>query len=139
MDLPPTDAGAGRPKRLNVLLVENDPDEAALIRAMLDRPGIRLHLAVSLREARSILHDEQTDVVVLDLDPPNTTALAEMSALAEDFPRIPLVVLAGVEDEALGLSVVREGADDYLPKSDASLKLLHRSIHFAYHRKRRTS
>src|SRR5262249_48686203 len=104
-----------------------------------DRPGIRLHLAISLREARSILQAEETDVLVLDLNPPDATALAALSELTGDFPRIPLVVLAGVEDEALGLSAVREGADDYLPKSDASLKLLHRSIHFAYHRKRRAS
>jgi phosphoserine phosphatase RsbU/P len=125
------------PARLRVLLVEDSPGDAALLRSMLDRPGMRLHLAVSLREARSILQAQQTDIVVVDLHEPGESVLAEMSRLAGDFPRVPLVVLAGSEDENLGMSVLQHGADDCLPKADASLRLLHRAIRYACERKRR--
>jgi len=125
------------PQRLRVLLVEDNPGDAALLRSMLDRPGMRLHGAVSLREARSILQAQQTDVLVVDLHEPDPETLEEMARLAVDFPSVPLVVLAGSEDESLGMSVLQHGAEDCLPKSDASLRLLHRSIRFACERKRR--
>jgi signal transduction histidine kinase len=51
-------------------------------------------------------------------------------------PRTPIVVLSGLDDEAMAIRAVREGAQDYLVKGQVDNKTLTRSIHYAVERRR---
>lgn len=76
------------------------------------------------------------DAVLLDLSLPDSAGLATVRELALAAPRTAIVVLTGIEDEAMAISAVRNGAQDYLVKGTGTAAHLARSIEMAIERKR---
>ncbi|MGH9673360.1 MAG: hypothetical protein ACRD44_09275 [Bryobacteraceae bacterium] len=66
---------------------------------------------VSAAEAEDVLRRETFDVVVLDLSTPGTAALAASI-------EAPVILLASPGDEPLAMSLVRQGAQDYLLRTE---------------------
>jgi signal transduction histidine kinase/HPt (histidine-containing phosphotransfer) domain-containing protein len=124
---------------VRVLFVEDSPSDAALLEAALC--GLDGHLEIvraeSLDEARRHLVDARTvDVVLLDLGLPDSTGLATLERVASAAAQLPILVLTGLEDEALGREAVRQGAQDYLVKGQTTPHTLLRAIQYAIERKR---
>lgn len=122
---------AGRRPRLRVLLVEDEPANRALVRAILaraDRHGlgeIALHEAGTIAAARSILAAETVDVVLLDIRLPDGNGLdlaADLRARAVEAPRI-VVLSASVLPTERSMALAA-GADDFLGKPFSSLDLV---------------
>ncbi len=67
---------------------------------------------------------------------PDSDGLASLEAAAAAAPHLPIVVLTGLEYEALGVQAVRRGAQDYLVKGQATPRLLTRVIRHAIERNR---
>src|ERR1700694_4015717 len=102
---------------VRVLLVEDNPADARFLREeMADAGGGRVKLThVSrLDAALKRLDSEQFDVVLLDLILPDEQGLDTLVPMQSTAPGVPIVVLTGVDDEALAFKAVREGAQDYL-------------------------
>ena len=124
---------------LVVLLVEDDADDALLLRGMLgDVPssGIRLVHVLCLEEALAQLAAERFDAVLLDLSLPDSHGLETFHRLHAHAPQTPVVVLSGLDDEAVALQAVQAGAQDYLTKAHVDGPLIVRSIHYAVERQR---
>jgi DNA-binding NarL/FixJ family response regulator len=56
------------------------------------------------------------DVILLDLDLPDSSGLATLSRMLWEAPRVAIVVLAGFEDPSFGVRAVSQGAQDFLLK-----------------------
>ena len=125
-------------ERLGILLVEDNVDDATLIREYLDSAGGTYELTVTteLRSAVELLGDRTFDVVLLDLSLPDSTGLETFARLQLAAGTIPVVVLTGVNDEAVGLKAVQAGAEDYLMKGQVHDTLLWRSLRYAVERRR---
>ena len=124
---------------LAVLLVEDDPEDALLLRRMLDEvPNARIRLAhvPRLREALARLAAERFDAVLLDLSLPDSQGLETFEQLHAQAPQTPVVVLSGLDDEMVALRAVQEGAQDYLTKLRVDGPLIVRSIRYAVERQR---
>ena len=67
---------------------------------------------------------------------PDSRGLATVEQATSLNPRLPIIVLTGLADEAIGTEAVRKGAQDYLVKGNADGALLVRSIRYAVERKR---
>jgi len=130
-------AEKSKSERIRVLLVEDNPTDADLVRTMLDVPELRLEFVSTLSAARATLARGGVAVVLLDLNLPDAKDLTAVSTLVPEFPEVPLIVLTGLNDEAVGLAAVRAGAHDYIVKGEMSVKLLHRAIQYAVERKKR--
>jgi len=124
-----------------VLLVEDQPADAELIAIRLDgateRPGsdpIRLMQAWSAAEACERLRTEQVDVVVLDLTLPDARWLEALHQVRAIAPGVPVIVLTGTTDEALGLEALRAGAQDYVVKPPPDQATLRRILRHACER-----
>jgi signal transduction histidine kinase len=76
------------------------------------------------------------DVVILDLSLPDSTGPDTFRKVHSQASDIPIMVLTGLDDETLGESLVREGAQDYLTKGQLDNNVLVRSIRYAIERKR---
>ena len=59
------------------------------------------------------------DIVLLDLNLPDSRGIETFVKLHEKMPGVPVVVLTGDYDEAIGPCAVENGAQDYLVKQDA--------------------
>ncbi len=122
---------------LTVLLVEDNPGDARLIREML-REGCgdrcRLEHVDRLSLAMDRLSRDRFDLVLLDLSLPDAQGLEAFRQLHAHAPEVPVVMLTGLDDEDLARRSVQEGAQDYLPKGDVSAHSLVRSILYAVER-----
>jgi diguanylate cyclase (GGDEF)-like protein len=92
--------------------------------------------ARSLREMWEQLEGNSFDAIVLDLSLPDSAGLDSFRQIAERVPDVPVVVVDWAENRSLALDVLREGAQDYLVKSEIDAGLLHRSLLFSIERHR---
>jgi diguanylate cyclase (GGDEF)-like protein len=74
--------------------------------------------------------------VLLDLSLPDAVGMEAVTQMQAAAPAIPIVVLSGLNDEALALNAVQHGAQDYLIKGRVDEVLIARSIRYAIERKR---
>ncbi|HKX60931.1 MAG TPA: PAS domain-containing protein [Verrucomicrobiae bacterium] len=131
--------GTMKPGIIKVLLVEDNPGDARLLRAFLeDIPNRELELTLTtrLQEALTKLDQADFDIVITDLSLPDSSGLDGFKKLHAAAPKCPFIVLSGIDDESLALGAVREGAQDYLVKSRLDPHLLDRSIRYAIERNR---
>jgi PAS domain S-box-containing protein len=126
---------------IRVLLVEDNPDDARLVRGRLERaPGLACSVdhVVGLREARAHLRDGlPPDIVLLDLSLPDSAGVDTVRDVVDAAPEVPVIVLTGSADEHLPIETLRSGAQDYLSKDAASERALSRVIRHAIERARR--
>jgi signal transduction histidine kinase len=122
-----------------VLLIEDDPEDALLLREMLARGGnarFKLECTDRLQTGLERLAKGGTDVLLLDLSLPDSLGLDTVHKVHARASDVPIVVLTGLDDEALAIKAVREGAQDYLIKGQVDGNLLVRSIRYAMERHR---
>ncbi|MBF0625236.1 MAG: response regulator [Magnetococcales bacterium] len=130
---------------LTILLLEDNPAFADLLRewlvdaALLQGPLTLLSRSQLLWEQRletvlARLRKERFDVILADLNLPDSSGLGTVDALLDAAPQTPLVVLSGLDDELLAIEAVRRGAQDYLLKKDVESGLLGRAIRYAVER-----
>jgi PAS domain S-box-containing protein len=125
--------------RYRLLLVEDNPGDARLIREMLaGENGVLLDLqcAASLSGGLRLLGEASFDVVLLDLGLPDSQGLDTFARLHAKFPRVPSIVLSGNDNVELAVRAVQAGAQDYLVKGDISGDTLARAIRAAIERER---
>jgi len=126
-------------KHIKVLLIEDNPGDAHLIRQMLAEVGIAsfdLEWADRLSTGLERLAKGGIDVLLLDLSLPDSQGLDTFVRAQAQPPQAPIIVLSGLEDEMLAVEAVREGAQDYLVKGQVDSHLLGRAIRYAIQRKR---
>jgi signal transduction histidine kinase len=123
----------------NVLLVEDNPGDARLLREMFSEDRslkVELTCVGFMAEAEKYLAANAVDVVVLDLGLPDVQGLAAIRRARATAPGIPLVVLTGMDDEELAAQSLQEGAQDYLIKGQIEIRGLLRALRYAGERKR---
>ena len=121
-----------------LLLVEDNPGDARLLREMLNEAGAQkteMTRAASMREAERHLAQASFDIVLLDLGLPDAQGLEAVRRTRAAAPRVPLVVLTGLDDETLATQALQEGAQDYLIKGQIETRGLLRALRYAVERK----
>jgi signal transduction histidine kinase len=122
-----------------VLLVEDNPGDARLLREMLNEggsPDVDLACVSFMSEAESHLATHTVDIILLDLGLPDAQGLVAIRRARIAAPDVPLVVLTGMDDEALAAQSLQEGAQDYLIKGQIETRGLLRALRYAGERKR---
>jgi len=127
-----------RDRTLKVLLVEDNPGDAHLIKRLLTKSSATKHTldAVNRLDAGIEQCDQGSfDVVLLDLGLPDSQGFATVATMRAAVPHLPIIVLTGLDDLELALHAVREGAQDYLVKGTATVDTLERAMYYAIERK----
>jgi diguanylate cyclase (GGDEF)-like protein/PAS domain S-box-containing protein len=102
------------------LLIENDREQARIIRAMFDDCGphsFKLTHVECLADAETYLKVHQVDTVLLDLSLSDPEGLEAMRRVRTAAPHVPIVLLTSLDDEPKAMQAIHEGAQDYLIKS----------------------
>ena len=115
---------------IDLLLIEDNPGDAGLIRAHLaEQPDFAVHLEQVDRLSAGLkrLENGNVDVVLLDLGLPDSSGLDTFRRAYRHCPTVPIVVLTGAAVMEQALEAVREGAADYLFKGRLDGPLLTRA------------
>jgi signal transduction histidine kinase len=126
-------------ENIRVLLVEdNDEHTQLLLRLLLesDDPVFEVTHFAGLRDALDALELPGYSIVLLDLSLPESEGLETFLRVQNRAPDIPIVVLTGLDDEALAVETVQRGAQDYLVKGRLDDRILVRSLRYALERKK---
>jgi diguanylate cyclase (GGDEF)-like protein/PAS domain S-box-containing protein len=121
-----------------LLLVEDNPGDARLIQEMFNDQGANnteLTRVASLSEAEKLLGQRAFDLILLDLGLPDSQGLDAVRRAHAVAPRVPLVVLTGMDDESLAAQCLQVGAQDYLIKGQIETRGLLRALRYAVERK----
>lgn len=123
------------PPACHVLLVEDDRADARLIATLIRqcRDNVDVTHCTTLAEANSHA-GEIFDVILSDLNLPDSAGSATIAHLAGVFPGLPLIALTS--DEYRGTECIAAGAQDFVPKSELDGKHFRRTVEFAIQRNR---
>ena len=127
------------PESVRVLLVEDDPDDVARVRNVLDQVVARSFAVVAAPEARTAtteLGARAYDVVLLGLSKSAVESGDGFEIIGRLGRTAPIVVLGALDDEDAAVKAVNRGAQDYLVKERLTADLLVRSIRYARERHR---
>src|SRR5690349_80894 len=124
-------------RSIRVLLIEDNPGDARLVRELLTEEGDRFGIVLvgSLREARDRLSVETFDVVLLDLSLPDSQGFGTISSIRAQVPAMPLIVLTGFDDADFAVAAVEAGAQDFLVKGQFEGGTIRRAIRYAITRR----
>ncbi len=126
---------------IKVLLAEDDAVDALLVKRILAKPSEHVKFAVelvgSVSAAIDCLNSKRYDVVLLDMDLPDSSGIETVQKVCEATD-VPVVVLTETDYEEIGISAIRSGASDYLCKDIPLNALLARAIIYALERKKVT-
>jgi diguanylate cyclase (GGDEF)-like protein len=130
---------SGNGERHSVLLIEDNPGDARLIREMIaEDPDAPFDLAVADRLASGLEHLERhpAGLVLLDLSLPDSLGLETFTRVYSHSPGVPVIVLTGTDDATVALKAVQSGAQDYLVKGKLDRELLVRAMQYSIERRR---
>lgn len=122
-----------------ILHVEDDPLIARVMREVLvgsEHPRFEVQNAGTLQEGLAWLAAHPVDVVLLDLNLPDSQGMATVGQVRSQFHKVPIVVLSGHDDERFALAALKQGAQDYLVKHAIIPELIVRTVRHAMERKR---
>jgi PAS domain S-box-containing protein len=124
---------------MRALIVEDDPDVVALVRALLKAdPAVEWTVseAGSVMVAEALAAHERPDVILLDLNLPDAHGLDLLTRMKGSFRGTAVVVLTADSDPRTGVDAIRAGAEDFLVKGGAPNELIPRALRYAAERAR---
>jgi len=131
--IPERMAGVARP--IQVLLVEDDPDAAELVRIRLTEDvedPFRVEWTQNLIDAMNRLAEPGIDVILLDLGLPELTGYRSYRAIeAAAGHRVPVVIFTSDDRDNIRQLILEFGAADYLLKGNCSPARLRRALRVA--------
>ena len=124
---------------MNILLVEDNPDDERLIRETLAEAGHReyhLECVDSVGRVSASLVQRDAAVILLDLSLPDSEGLETIRWVQDIAKGRPILALSGTDDEELAVQAVKRGAQDCLVKGVLTPKMLARCLDCAIERNR---
>jgi DNA-binding response OmpR family regulator len=98
-----------------ILIVEDEPDFAALVELWMGRAGYRTVVAATGTDALRRFYDDRPDLVILDVSLPALDGWQIIERVRE-FSRIPILMVTARSSEADKIRGLKLGADDYITK-----------------------
>ena len=123
---------------IRVLLVEDSATDVLMLEAELaDCAATPFHITdvPRLADAAALLATDHFDVVLTDLGLPDSSGLDTFVAINRAAHGLPVIVMTGLDDEEMGISALRAGAQDYFVKGHLQHGLP-RAIRYAIERRR---
>ena len=125
---------------VTVLLIEDNAEHVEFMEQLLAATHgavvFQLRVADSVKAGLDNLRSGGIDVILLDLNLPDSDGIETFIRIVEAAPDVPIVVMSGINDVGIAVETVQLGAQDYLVKGHVDNHLLVRSLQYAIERKR---
>ncbi|HVP05439.1 MAG TPA: HD domain-containing phosphohydrolase [Dehalococcoidia bacterium] len=126
-------------EKVNVLFVEDNPQDAELVKRMLTqsrRAEFTVDWVENIRNCEEKIYEDSVDIVLLDNRLPGEDGITFLQRLEDIQDLPPIIMMTGAGDERLAALAVRAGAFDYYPKSAITSEVLDLAISQALDRHR---
>ncbi|MBN1695735.1 response regulator [candidate division WOR-3 bacterium] len=128
---------------MNVLLIEDASFAVTFIRETLayceeaelvKDTKFALTNVETLGEALKCISEHEFDLILLDLNLPDSKELATLDSIRKNAHNVPVVVITALSDEGLALEAMKRGAEGFLVKGQMGVNALLQAIFFAVER-----
>jgi hypothetical protein len=122
-----------------ILLIEDNPGDIRLVKEMLNEITSFKYKLIStetLKDGCEQIMKNHFVLILLDLNLPDSTGKETFDTVKKFVEEIPVVLVSGLQDVELSLSLIKEGAQDYILKQDLNSNLLSKTIQYAVVRKK---
>ena len=129
-------------KNIKILLIEDNPGDAYLIEEHLEEFANFLYeliIVETLGEALSTLKKKLFDVILLDLELPDSYGINTYLSIHNKNPLIPIIILTGLSDRTIESYARKKGAYDFLVKGQTEGRLLECIMQCSIERRKRLS
>lgn len=109
-----------------ILIVEDEPSIATLIKYNLEREGFTTEIASNGETAVELAAAKQYDLIILDVMLPKMGGMEVCQLIRETDKVIPIIMLTAKTDETDKIYGLEIGADDYITKPFSPKELLAR-------------
>jgi DNA-binding NtrC family response regulator len=126
---------------IDILHFEDNPGDAILIREILTEvksTDCMIRHVDRLSEGLKQLAEGSADIILLDLNLPDSEGLATFEAVKKVAGNVPIIIMSGLADTDLAVKAVQAGAQDYLLKGQVDANLLLRAIRYGIEREKLT-
>lgn len=124
---------------VSILVVEDNPADLQCIKESLSESQNHTFdclEAESLESALDLTTHNDFDVVLIDLELPDSYGMDTIRKVMMKLPHTAIIALSGLKDEDMAAKSIRFGAQDCLDKQHLSPMTLNKSIWYAIERKK---
>ncbi len=124
---------------IKIMLIEDNPGDVRLLQVAIEHAktvDFELISVATLDDAISLLASSRFDLVLVDLNLPDSFGYDTFLAVKAIVSECPIVILSGEYNETLAIDSIRDGAQDYLVKGEYNRVNLIRAMRYAIERKR---
>ncbi|TVR80515.1 MAG: response regulator [Chitinophagaceae bacterium] len=125
-------------KEIKILLIEDSREYARLMIELLNESSLsgffEITNCIYLADGIETLKKEKFDLIVLDLNLPDSVGFDAIRKINELELNLPIIIQTGYEDPEEGISGFQTGVQDYLVKGEYDGNLLAKSIRYAIER-----
>jgi CheY-like chemotaxis protein len=129
-------------ENIKILLIEDNPGDAYLIKEHFEEFAnfsYELKIVETLDEALRVLKKKLFDVIVLDLELPDSYGINTFLSVHNKNPLIPIIILTGLSDRTIESYARKKGAYDFLVKGQTEGILLECIMQCSIERRKRLS
>ncbi len=116
---------------VNILLIEDSPTDALLLENLVSEEvsgSFVFTVKQQLEDGIEAVSNSDFDIILLDLNLPDSQGLDTIKKMHGAESEVPIIVLTGLKDEDLALTAMKQGAQDYLCKTNITSAILVRAI-----------
>lgn len=99
-----------------ILVIEDDQDMCDMLTVGLSRRGYNVYAYTSGKEGLAAVQSQLTDVVLADINLPDTNGLDICNSIATNQPDIPVVIMTAFGSMDTAIGAIRAGAYDFVTK-----------------------
>jgi two-component system NtrC family response regulator len=109
---------------ISILIIDDEEKLRSLLRRIISLEGYIVSEAGTLAQAREILAQRRTDIVLCDVKLPDGNGVAFSAELKKMYPALPVILLTAFGNIHDGVTAIKNGANDYLVKGDDNGKII---------------
>lgn len=121
-----------------LMLVEDSDDDIIISQRKIFKSSLKIGeflIAKTLQEGLKLVKEKNIDVVLLDLNLPESRGLDTLKIFRQYYSGL-VIVCTSLEDEMIGIEAIRQGADDCIIKSMMNETMISRAILYARERRK---
>ncbi len=107
-----------------ILIVEDSPEQARVVSALLQAAGFESTIAEDGRRALTLLETELIDLVVTDLIMPRMSGLELVEKIRRRYPSLPVILITAFGSDEIAVKALEQGAASYVPKQRLAEELI---------------